>query len=620
MPNASAIVDAMSNASAIVATMSNASAMHVGEQVCSHFHESVAMVAFTIPGLCEDIKKGDMSWMGVFCWPFWDYDAAQMLIIFGLLLALRKYAFRKKFEWLAHKIKPRREAEPVRDHSLKSSAGYLINSGAYWTRDFTIRCVLQSLQWWLFAIALLIFLLFSELSYVRDMYGVQVNYVLHPGVPQQLASIPAWLATFSMYSYAALGIIYALSLLSIAFQVITNYTEKVLECRVLFEAGAAFTGFTRDTALQVLLLPMVYGLMAAKNVSGTWSAMTDNAPPALRCFDWTPAQVRQIQSDVYDSNFSLADMYEAWALTCFAHMLSKVLREELQKKIRLEALSAFEQLMLIDVRVFNVVAGTGAMFSILLTWSKFRLGHDMCAAYPSICSFQIYLLAANWCSSSIAIYNLYTIETTFEGLATMRKFQPKLKFYSIKLMVFVAFWMTLVMAVVKDVCQLTDDETRLLDSSFRIYVMCFVSILNLKAWWPWSSWYSILDKREEGLRHQRILDSETGREKPLLDDVGHYVVPPGVTALVKQLLSGLTASSPSTPSAQFGDFEQVKEQINSLDEQSLCIVLHRGSQIGWAVPPRSFNKANQRKPMMDLCHEDRKDALLQHLQGFYPER
>eukprot|EP00928_Gymnodinium_smaydae_P043100 TRINITY_DN28958_c0_g1_i1.p1 TRINITY_DN28958_c0_g1~~TRINITY_DN28958_c0_g1_i1.p1 ORF type:complete len:620 (-),score=92.15 TRINITY_DN28958_c0_g1_i1:190-2049(-) len=607
--------------------------------VCPYFGNNTLRETFSVPIICDGVSKGDRTVFGLICWPFWDYDAAQILVFFGAVFCLRRYAFKSRRSWKTKEFVRRYERESLSNSSsslsftsLGSPVGARVTpllsnaeQKSILDRTFHFTCrnvrrmVLQIFQWWVFALGLLIFLLFTEIFYVISLYDAQIDSGLHIRSSLNIKGTPVWLQRFAVYSYVALILVYVISLLCIILQVLTHFTSQVLRCGILFESGFAMMTLTRDTSMQVLLLPMVYGLVSAKNVTGTLMVLTNMSTPALECWHWSSAQSSQILSDVYDSNFALGDMYEAWALCCFAAMLAKVLREELQQKIRLEVFHAFQHLLLIDVNVFNLVAATGAIYSISITWIKFRLGYDVCADYPSVCSLQPYLVAANWCVSSIAIYNLFTIEEKFANLQSMQVFRPRLKFFSIKLMVFVAFWMTFVMKIIRDACKLNDDEGKLLDASLRIYVMAIVAVLHIWAWWPWMSWYHMLDTMEEKLAREKMQHRHLKRTKSILDHVGVKHVPPGTTRLVKELLRGLCKDSKNgEPLEDPSNFLEVRQKIEELDEKALQLVLHRGSQFGWSIPaPDSARKS--KTPMMLLTHKERQVALLEFIQSFYPE-
>jgi len=488
------------------------------------------------------------------------------------------------------------------------------------TKEAIKSVLLQVFQWWVLMLMMLGYCMWGELITLRNVHHVSTRrnddgyYVLD--MPD-IDGLPKWLASFALYSYVALLAVYFLSLLGIVLQVLTHLTSRLIGCKFIFQERAAMVSLPRDVAIQVLLLPMVYSFLAAKCVSCMLSKMNHKAMPALECWHWTRHQTEQLQDEVYAANFALADMYEAWALYCFGQMVAKVMQPELRKKIRLDVFRAFEDLLLIDVSVFVFVAACGAVFTISLTWCKWRLGIDICGDYfPFVCNLQSYLNGANWCVSSIAIYNMYTIERKFENLEKMAEFNPGWKFWSVKLMVLVAFWAALVMAIIRDWWGLTEEQGMMLDASFRIYVMLIVAMMNLKAWWPWSKWYSTVRMAEDdnvAKALQRDMEENSGlpyHHRLSSGGIGEKNVPPGTVALMKRLFN--------VSEEDARDELCVERAVESLSEGCLYRVLHTGSQIGWVTPAESTSKGDEKRPMLDLPFNDRKMALMRHLQSFYP--
>jgi hypothetical protein len=353
-----------------------------------------------------------------------------------------------------------------------------------------------------------------------------------------------------------------------------------------------------------------------------WSIMTRNFEPAMDCPRWDSKQKMMVlrtvedkiklQKLVYSSNFALADMYEAWALFCFGSMVAKVMQPELRKKIKMDVVKAFEKLLLIDVSMFVLVCAVGAAYQIMLTWFQWRLGIDICESSPAICSLTPYLTGANWCVSSIAIYNLFTIETKFHHLTIMEKFKPRLKFWSIKLMVLVAFWQSFLMAFIRDGWNLTEDEGELLDASFRCYVMAIVSLLNVKAWYPWAKWYHhVLISTDDKLKRERGRGDESG----VLREIGVKHVPQGTILLVQKLFPRLRTEKDAE------DWPTVEEAINGLEDDQVNSALWRGSQHGWVVATDldSQKRGKKRQALCDLSVQERRKALKDHLMSFFPE-
>merc|ERR1712039_220356 len=96
--------------------------------------------------------------------------------------------------------------------------------------------------------------------------------------------------------------------------------------------------------------------------------------------------------------------------------------------------------------------------------------------------------------------------------------------------VLVAFWMSFVTVLIRDFAGLGEVEAALLDASFRIWVMLGVAAINLKAWWPWTSWYKDIDG----------LDDRAGEvDIQLRDRTGDFKVCEATSELVKEMFPKL---------------------------------------------------------------------------------
>jgi hypothetical protein len=275
------------------------------------------------------------------------------------------------------------------------------------------------------------------------------------------------------------------------------------------------------------------------------------------------------------------------------------------------------------VLVFVFVELCSALYSVLVTWIQWRFGVDVCMVAPYLCILDPYLMGADWCCSSIAIYNLLVIEIRFHDIDTMKRFGPRLKFFAIKIMVLVSFWSALVLPIVQAVLGVTAEQVQLLDASFRIYTMAFVAVLNVFAWWPFKDWFNIVSQSVQTLRK---MAAESGAKK--LTDVGVRERPTtGILSLVKELL----------PDADAEDFGDVRITVKEMEEDTLDLLMYRGSQIGFIVessvaaakretvprwrmlgPKNSSDSATQKVLLMNRSLEEKQTALLDHLASFYP--
>jgi hypothetical protein len=303
-------------------------------------------------------------------------------------------------------------------------------------------------------------------------------------------------------------------------------------------------------------------------------------------------------------------------------MVARVMQDELQKKIRLDVFKAFEDLLLIDVSVFVLVCAMMLVLQIAITWCKYRWGYDVASNIGFIQSLQDYLVGANWCVSCIAIYNLFTIEHKFSKLKSMKSFDPNLKFWSIKIMVLVSFWAALVMEVIKDVMSFSALEGKLLDASFRIYVMACVSILNLYAWWPCSSWYSVVLDTDRKAHFDDRYNYGVGHK--IEGDIGVPEVPPGTEDMVRKLFP--EKFDDKAPQGDFmkgnpRDSYEVKTHVlTEASPDQIFKALYSGSQLGWVIEMEAKDGKKGRQNLRDMEDKARRECLAAFLESFYLEK
>merc|ERR1712032_446811 len=90
----------------------------------------------------------------------------------------------------------------------------------------------------------------------------------------------------------------------------------------------------RDTTVQIVALPMVYGIMSFKCVVRMWQISCAD-PLSSSGEDWKNWwERREILWNVYRSNLNVADVYEAWALLGFAWMTIRIINKELLVKVK----------------------------------------------------------------------------------------------------------------------------------------------------------------------------------------------------------------------------------------------------------------------------------------------
>lgn len=514
------------------------------------------------------------------------------------------------------------EPPPYQDLCCRRQIRNLI----YWV----LAAVAQVCQWWVLMLFFLVNMMAYELDAIRGRFGIDfLDEFLkvvsgHSSMKTFREKPPAltlikedWLVYCSLYSIAALIVCFGASIFCILLQVLMHWKEKNIQlCTNLCVCscnGACILSSPRDTSTMVLLLPMVYALMCAKSVDNYWSIMTQNYESHIACSHWSRQDGEKLTASMADSNLALADMFEAWTLFLFGQMVALMMEGELDSYITEEVVKEFKNLLTRDVMWFTFVCLATALYQTTLVWCKLRLDFDVSQHISSVDRLQIYLVGANWMTSSIAIYTLVSFEIKFHHLQRMQEFGPRLKFWSIKLMVLVAFWSSGVMILIRDICGLSDNATNLLDASIRIYIMTGVAILNLKTWMPCSGWYKrVINEKRAAMKRRLELDLHLKnlgmiREGPpnhegvSREGVGKKPIPHGVVAFVSRVLDVDPSTAKSWP--------HVKQHIDMLDSHQAYKALYRGSQF----PP------DLHKDHRDLELTEIRLALSVFFESLYPD-
>lgn len=542
------------------------------------------LLFFGFPEWCTDTPLGEISLKGVVCSPFLDYVAIKLVIVMLFCFKLRGGSHNALERWKN------------------------ISPGMDSLRTLIPRILLQIFQWWAVMIVALATMLWMLSQQIHTKWGFSLPEAMRKGYvdspPDSMSGIPRWLALFSLNSLVVLVALYVTTTIIILLQVVTHISGcglSLLTCTYRSD-GPAIISLPRDIAVQVLLLPIIYSVLAANNVQRMWENLTSTFTDYEMRAVGNSTTLAEVNREIFESNFAVADMYEAWALFCFARMVFQVIQPELRKKIKADAVEVFEGLLLTDVTVFVGVCAVGAFYLIVLSWFRLRLNIEVCKmdSWSAVCALNPYLSGANLLVSSITIYNLFMFEEKFHKFHSMQEFGPRLKFWSIKLMVLVAFWTGILMGVLRKVLHLSPDEGMLFDAAMRIYVMALVSLLNIVAWWPWRPWYSKVQKSLHQLKH--AVKNDRGNKYSAL--LGHNnPVPHGTLALVRHIF-------PLLDEAAASEWHRVEKYIRSIDDHLLADALERGLM--------HHTTAEAWNPGRRASMRHKKDVLSSYLRELYP--
>eukprot|EP01062_Namystynia_karyoxenos_P070207 TRINITY_DN6559_c0_g1_i1.p2 TRINITY_DN6559_c0_g1~~TRINITY_DN6559_c0_g1_i1.p2 ORF type:complete len:474 (+),score=176.28 TRINITY_DN6559_c0_g1_i1:95-1516(+) len=310
----------------------------------------------------------------------------------------------------------------------------------------------------------------------------------------------------------------------------------------------------RDWALQVILLPMVYNVMAFKSVIRMWKCFMGDftATGHIHIFEHQltgdfESNV-EIEYELYEANYRLADMYEAWALLCFGRLTMAYLSNHHGGRIlddnmkpteeRLEPLrgsvlfNTLSQITLLGVWSFVICAimkgildFTAPVISMLSQQTGFDghlhindLGNSSQTAAPKAPAssggesyLDSFFDGAGFFTSSIAIYNLLRIEMSAQLRPYLEeavepeirgeppaKFQPKWKFWGTKILVSIAYFQSIVLSLANSILGiLTEPQVKLFYSSLICFELCGIAVLHQGAWVPEDTWYFHADDEED---------------------------------------------------------------------------------------------------------------------------
>lgn len=291
-----------------------------------------------------------------------------------------------------------------------------------------------------------------------------------------------------------------------------------------------------DLCIQVILLPLVYSLMAFKSVARMWMLTTGTVFESIDQYH----KMKKIELEFYESNYYVADLYEAWALWCFSRLCVGTVRNKCVSngwgKNARQLFTPLRKITLLGVESFVATYAITALYQLGISVAE-SSGNDVCVNFPAVCSFQGYTAGAGFLASCLALYNIVAFERYLEPY--LHDFSPSLKFWGAKILVSLAFVQTLVLKLVfVDLLQWFSPIQQNLFYSSLICIECvFVTIMHVLAWKvddTWcdeDSWRIDLDMLMTPSTEERVLRRENEKmnesnskqnnlTKPLLKNVG----------------------------------------------------------------------------------------------------
>eukprot|EP00931_Biecheleriopsis_adriatica_P007211 TRINITY_DN108518_c0_g1_i1.p1 TRINITY_DN108518_c0_g1~~TRINITY_DN108518_c0_g1_i1.p1 ORF type:complete len:477 (-),score=77.86 TRINITY_DN108518_c0_g1_i1:92-1522(-) len=292
-----------------------------------------------------------------------------------------------------------------------------------------------------------------------------------------------------------------------------------------------YPSHSHDLAMQVIALPMVYGVLALDCVVTMMQLMTGQAHAEVSSPIGTDpataaAQVARVSLMTYHSNLELADLYEAWALRNFGRLclmrigrqirrevplLRKLLEQrnleddDVHSRSGIQVLERPEEYLFgpleastaMGVQFFVWTYGMKSLYVLIITilaGEPFFL--DVQQSFPALGALLPCVEGAAFLASTVAIYNLYVLEHSFKRLLQSAGFAPILKFFAVKALVSITFIQRLVVdAVMRQILGHSHETIELCYSCALCLEVLPLSLLTVVAWRPRKGdWYC--DDRE----------------------------------------------------------------------------------------------------------------------------
>jgi len=358
--------------------------------------------------------------------------------------------------------------------------------------------------------------------------------------------VPSWLLVLSVVAPVSVGATFAVT--------VAHLRLHLPQARGFEEHLRWFPSYSHDLAMQVVCLPLVYGVFALYSVYTMLSLVTgdafpgspDKAQPVLEeRWNLTVTSVQR----TYDTSFELADLYEAWALRafgllCFAlvgrqisletptvrHIIDTV--REHQTRVAgaqdrgilgdLTILSdphkflflPLQQTSYIGIRVFvwTYAAKSAYMLTLGILLDQFEV--ELCGGrgrFPAACSFKDYVSGAAFLASCLAIYNIVVFEHNLKEILSKDRFRPFEKFLSVKIMVSIAFFQDAALSILLgSVLNYHMVQINLCYASLICCEVLALSVIVFAAWRPQDQdWYAgdcYIEMEETAVRHGQLAD------------------------------------------------------------------------------------------------------------------
>jgi len=264
-----------------------------------------------------------------------------------------------------------------------------------------------------------------------------------------------------------------------------------------------------DRVINILAMPAVYCVVAMSGLVRVYALVVEELIVHEGHNVWTEWEVAKATSFAeYATCVYVGDLYEAWALFQFSALTIELLQNALPE--RQEALedngpspfigpSGISPRLSMDAISSVMWLGTGLFIIVNMVqtgWSLYMWFFQNPADHWAEFEFTLSRFSyAGMVASAAAIYNVHIIERTFGYF--IKGYSPFLKFLSVKILVFFAFWQgpCLVMLQSLSILPFTDVQLKLLQATLLVFECLLCACLHVFAWNAQEQWYAGVDEK-----------------------------------------------------------------------------------------------------------------------------
>jgi len=242
-----------------------------------------------------------------------------------------------------------------------------------------------------------------------------------------------------------------------------------------------------DRALNVIALPAVYSVMSMSALVRVYTLLADEVQGAGNDVGWQ--EHKTIALAKYENCMCVGDLYEAWALYQFGALTVELLKKTFTSKEEADRTTglyeAVDRVMWLGLLLFLAVCLVQSGYSLWM-WVFVGPQEDYERFESRLDQFSL----AGMVAAGAAIYNVHTVEHRFGNL--IEGYAPFLKFMSVKLLVFFAFWQKPVIWILRliKVIRLSDVQAKLLQATLVTFECLLCAVLHTTAWKANEPWYS----------------------------------------------------------------------------------------------------------------------------------